>query len=163
MKKRFLLMAIAVMSAVVMICMTSCGGTDANVTDDGDNSADASAGTQIRMLDVEEDPYCVMPGDCDSRGYLGLICDDTEEYVFTAVNSDKTELEWEVYVMDSKYPDATRYIEESETPALTGDGTLKLKEGQYIYIHCSANSFTSEDGSLPTDAYLQIDSTDTDD
>ena len=68
MKKRFLLMAIAVMSAVVMICMTSCGGTDANVTDDGDNSADASAGTQIRMLDVEEDPYCVMPGDCDSRG-----------------------------------------------------------------------------------------------
>ena len=100
MKKRFLLMAIAVMSAVVMICMTSCGGTDANVTDDGDNSADASAGTQIRMLDVEEDPYCVMPGDCDSRGYLGLICDDTEEYVFTAVNSDKTELEWEVYVMD---------------------------------------------------------------
>lgn len=153
MRKKLLVIMVMILSAVVILGMTACGGESGN-SDDGSTAPDE--GAVGRILDVGDDPFCVMPGDCDSRGYLELRCDQAGEYSFKAVNKKGYNIKWNIYVMDEKYPDATRYISESETPALTGNGKLQLREKQYIYVQCSANSFTSDEGELPVDSYLEI-------
>ncbi len=77
----------------------------------------------------------------DNAGVTELICDATENYSFTA--SDKN-TSWKVYVLDEKFEDAARFLPQANKPALEGNGTLKIAEGQYIYILCGDSSFTAD-------------------
>ena len=77
----------------------------------------------------------------DNAGVTELICDATENYSFTA--SDKN-TNRKVYVLDEKFEDGARFLPQAKQPALEGDGTLKISEGQYIYILCGDSSFTAD-------------------
>ena len=63
------------------------------------------------------------------------------EYTFTAENS--SDAEWCVYLLDEAFDDSFRYIKQVAEPALAGNGTIYVAEGQYVYVYCSANEFTT--------------------
>ena len=76
-------------------------------------------------------------------GYVELIAgaEATAEYIFTAENSEA--VEWQVYVLDEAFDDGFRYIAQFTDPVLIGDGTITVNAGQYVYLYCSANEFTT--------------------
>ena len=76
-------------------------------------------------------------------GYVELIAgaEATAEYTFTAENSEA--VEWQVYVLDEAFDDGFRYIAQFTDPVLVGDGTVSVNAGQYVYLYCSANEFTT--------------------
>ncbi|MBR3962933.1 MAG: hypothetical protein IKK14_05340 [Oscillospiraceae bacterium] len=78
-------------------------------------------------------------------GYIQLFKDgaaESTELTFTAENSEGTE--WSVYVFDEKFEDGFRYISQAAEPVLTGNGSIVIEPGQFVYIYCSTNEFTSE-------------------
>ena len=99
--------------------------------------------TSCKAKGVE--PFAIIEAtDCyQNAGYLEFIsCAETSaEYTFTAENSET--IEWQVYVFDEAFEDGFRYISQVAEPVLTADGTISVNEGQYVYIYCSANEFTS--------------------
>ena len=76
----------------------------------------------------------------DQHGFGSEVCAETGTYRFWAENSDG--VEWTVYVLDEEFTDGVRYIPQANEAALTGDGTLELQAGQYVYVQCSANDLT---------------------
>ena len=78
-------------------------------------------------------------------GYIQLFKDgaaESTELTFTAENSETTE--WSVYVFDEKFEDGFRYISQAAEPVLTGDGSIVIEPGQFVYIYCSVNEFTAD-------------------
>ena len=93
----------------------------------------------------ENDFTTVLAKDCfGNAGYIELIAgaEKSAVYNFTAVNSD--EVEWSVYVFKDAFDDGYRYIAQATAPALVGDGTISVDKGQYVYIYCSVNEFTTD-------------------
>ena len=83
--------------------------------------------------------------DCfGGAGYTEFIAgaEESGEITFEAVDSEN--VEWSVYVFDEAFDDGFRYISQSAEPALTGDGTVSVEEGQFVYIYCSVNEFTAD-------------------
>lgn len=83
--------------------------------------------------------------DCyGEAGYIEFIAgnEESQELTFTAVDSKN--VEWSVYVLDEAFDDGFRYISQSAEPALIGDGTVSVEEGQFVYIYCSVNEFTAD-------------------
>ena len=162
MKKLLSILAIILM---LIFTMSACGSNNSNKdTTEETTTESTTASSSEEASDDSEDAtpliinseaYTVKPSDCDSRGYKAFSCDNTGTYTFDSVNKGDEDVTWTVYIMDKKYDDATRYISQTEDAALEGDGEISIKEGQYIYVQCSANSFTV-DGDLPGDAYLEI-------
>jgi hypothetical protein len=93
----------------------------------------------------EVEPFAIIEAnDCyQNAGYLEFIssAETFAEYTFTAENSET--IEWQVYVFDEAFEDGFRYISQASEPVLVGDGTISVDKGQYVYIYCSANEFTS--------------------
>ena len=87
-------------------------------------------------------------------GFVELIAGTKEssEYTFTAENSDA--VEWSVYTLDQAFDEGFRYIKQAAEPVLVGDGTIFIEEGQYVYVYCSANEFTT--GAVDENAKLNI-------
>ncbi|MBP1575700.1 MAG: hypothetical protein J6J07_09405 [Oscillospiraceae bacterium] len=93
--------------------------------------------------------------DCfDSAGYIEFIAgaEEDSDITFTANNSKNAE--WSIYVFDEAFADGFRYISQAADPVLTGNGTVSVKAGQFVYIYCSVNGFTSD--SPDEDARLDI-------
>ena len=159
------LLSILIMVLMLMFTISACGSNNSNKETTEATTAETTKATNaqsssydsedVTPLVINSEAYIVKPSDCDSRGYKAFTCDNTETYTFDSVYKGNEDVTWTVYIMDKKYDDATRYISQTEDPALEGDGELSIKEGQYIYVQCSANSFTA-DGDLPDDAYLEI-------
>ena len=83
--------------------------------------------------------------DCfKDAGYIEFIAgaEKSVELTFTAENSEA--VKWSVYVFDRAFDDGFRYIGQSAEPALVGDGTVSVEEGQFVYIYCSVNEFTAD-------------------
>ena len=80
----------------------------------------------------------------ENAGYVEFVADaeKTAEYTFTAENSESAE--WMVYVLDQSFDEGYRYIAQFTDPVLTGDGTITVNAGQFVYIYCSVNEFTYE-------------------
>ena len=78
----------------------------------------------------------------DTVGFVSFESPQTAVYSFTAVNSE--DAPWEIYVLDEPFTDAERYIPQAYACALTGDGSLLVEAGKWIYIHCPYNGFTGE-------------------
>ena len=76
-------------------------------------------------------------------GFVELIAgaEASSEYTFTAENSEA--VEWCIYIFDEAFDDSLRYIKQISEPVLIGDGTIFIAEGQYVYVYCSANEFTT--------------------
>ena len=76
-------------------------------------------------------------------GFVEFIAgaEEAAELAFTAV--DSADVEWSVYLLDEAFEDGYRYLSQAFEPTLVGDGTVAVAKGQYVYIHCSANEFTT--------------------
>ena len=94
----------------------------------------------------DEKPFATISAkDCFwDAGYIEFIsgAEKSSEYTFTAENSEETE--WSVYIFDEAFEDGFRYISQAAEPALVGDGTVSVSEGQFVYIYCSVNEFTAD-------------------
>ena len=94
---------------------------------------------------MEEKIFAILEAkDCFyDAGFVELISGAKEaaEYTFTSGNSDA--VEWRVYILDQEFEEGFRYIKQVAEPVLTGNGTILVNEGQYVYVYCSANEFTT--------------------
>ena len=99
--------------------------------------------TSCKTKEVE--PFAIIEAkDCyQNAGYLEFIsgAETFAEYTFTADNSET--ITWQVYVFAEILEDGVRYIPQVAEPVLVGDGTISVDVGQFVYIYCSANEFTS--------------------
>ena len=87
-------------------------------------------------------------------GFVELIAgaEAAAEYTFTGENSEATQ--WSIYVLDEAFDDGLRYIRQIAEPVLEGDGTITVNAGQYVYVYCSSNEFTT--GIVDENAKLMI-------
>lgn len=87
-------------------------------------------------------------------GFVEFIsgAEKSAEYAFTAKDSEA--VEWRVYVFDEAFDDGFRYIAQAAEPILVGDGTISVEAGQFVYVYCSANEFTT--GVIDENAKLNI-------
>ena len=76
-------------------------------------------------------------------GYVELIAgaEVAAEYTFAAENSEG--VQWRVYVLDQAFDEGFRYIAQAAEPVLVGDGSVSVDAGQFVYVYCSANEFTT--------------------
>ncbi|MCC8064195.1 MAG: hypothetical protein LIO70_03790 [Clostridiales bacterium] len=66
-------------------------------------------------------------------------------YSFTIQNAEGSEeVTWEIYVLESAFDEAPRYIPQAQEPSLTGEGSLEIASGSWVYCFCSVNAFTSD-------------------
>lgn len=73
-------------------------------------------------------------------------------YTFTAENSEG--VQWRVYVLDQAFDEGFRYIAQAAEPVLVGDGKASVDAGQFVYVYCSANEFTT--GVVDENAKLNV-------
>lgn len=87
-------------------------------------------------------------------GFVELIAgaEAAGEYTFTAENSEA--VQWWVYVLEEAFEDGFRYIKQVAEPVLVGDGKIDLEPGQFVYVYCSANEFTT--GVVDENAKLKV-------
>ncbi len=82
----------------------------------------------------------------DNAGYVEILVPADGLYKFEADGtSDVSGISWIVYLMDSQFEDAVRYIAQAAEPVTERDGVIRVKAGQYLYVYCSENSFTLDD------------------
>ena len=105
----------------------------------------------IGLLMINGDPYAVGAEECFATGVTAMICDRTATYSFKSSSED---VNWKIFILDEPFTDAARYLPQSRTADLDGDGTLEIAEGKYVYVYCGVNSFTTD---APSDATLTID------
>ena len=85
----------------------------------------------------------------DDYGYQTFIADRTGNYTFTVSGSG---VDWEIYVLDSAFTDAERFIPQAYSCAARNGGTVYITQGQFVYIYCSANQWTGI--TAPSDSYI---------
>lgn len=111
----------AFMLAVVMTAaMAACGATER---------------TSFATIEAKDCFY--------DAGFVEFVAGAKEstEYAFLAENSEG--VEWWVYVLDESFEEGFRYIKQVAEPVLIGDGMVSVDAGQFVYIYCSANEFTT--------------------
>ena len=112
-------------------------------------------GSEIRRLVINDEPFTLevsAQDGFDDFGITELLCEESDSYSFHAVDSEG--IVWNIYLLDERFDDAWRFLPQAEEAALEGDGILNIEAGQYIYIECSENPFTTD---IASDcAYLQI-------
>lgn len=119
-------------SVVMIMALTACGAK-------GNKPFETAETEEEKIFAIIEAKDCFY-----DAGFVELIAGAKEpsEYTFTAEDSDA--VEWWVYVLDQEFDDSFRYIKQVAEPALTDNGTILIDKGQYVYVYCSANEFTSE-------------------
>lgn len=87
-------------------------------------------------------------------GYVEFIAgaEEAGAYTFTAENSEG--VQWRVYVLEEAFEEGYRYITQVAQPVLVGDGKITVEPGQYVYVYCSANEFTT--GVVDENAKLKV-------
>lgn len=91
---------------------------------------------------IQSGPVLVFASDFyDRYGFAHRRCDRSGTYRFTPVNSDG--VIWEVYILDAEFNDAERFIPQAYPLALEGEGTLQVNEGDWIYVYCPCNTWTT--------------------
>ncbi len=153
MKKGFALL----LCMALALSLTACGGG-------AEESAEESADVEIIIEDAsveeveeEDDADAVLEVDApevDTQGaYLVLdafdaydwpysfVTDEAGTYTFATTNAEGYEdITWSIYLFDEEVEE----IEEGEVPALTGDGSIELAAGNYVYCVCSYSNATEE-------------------
>lgn len=149
MKKIITCMLICVITAAFVACGTKEDKpVDTTAPDDETVSVTPETDTET-IISVIEAKNCF-----NDAGFIEFIsgANETSEYTFTAENSES--VEWSVYILDEAFDDSFKYIKQAAEPVLVGDGTAAVKQGQYVYIYCSANEYTT--GVADENATLKI-------
>ena len=81
-------------------------------------------------------------GDVDDNGYFHQPCQESGIYDFEVKNPYGNK--WKVFILNSEFTEGERYIAQAYSPSLEGSGSLEIQNGQWLYIYCSANSWTGE-------------------
>ena len=138
MKKIFALMLACVMAAALFACYAN-----------GNKPFETAETEEEKILAIIEAKDCF-----EDAGFVELVAGTKEpsEYTFTSEDSDATE--WWVYILDQVFDDSFRYIKQIAEPVLVGNGTVFVDAGQYIYVYCSANEFTT--GVVDENAKLNV-------
>lgn len=103
---------------------------------------------QLSWTEVDEkpirEPELVFADDLfDGYGFVHKQCDATGVYDFASINSEG--IIWEVYILDKEFTDAERFIPQAYPCALKGDGSVSVKEGEWIYVYCPCNQWTMQE------------------
>ena len=109
----------------------------------------AACGAKEKIFAVIEAKNCFY-----DAGFVELIAgaEESAEYTFTAENSET--VQWWVYVLEEAFEEGFRYIKQVAEPVLTGDGKISVEAGQFVYVYCSANEFTT--GVVDENAKLNV-------
>lgn len=161
MKKNILTAIVCLLAVVMLVSLAACGkeAAPAEPTVDPGKPAEVVTSTDVTSTDVTSTDapltaVTITAADgFEAAGVSSIVCEKTGTYSFTA--SGNTEVTWSVIVLDSEFEDGVRYLTQAHEPALEGDGTLEIKEGQYIYVICSNNAFTADEADA--DAALTVD------
>ncbi len=148
-----------ILAALICIDFAACGaepeqpavGNETTTAAETEATTAAETQSALPRLFINNEPYVVTAKDgFDNAGVTAFICDATETYSFKASSKETT---WKVFVLDEEFTDGARYLAQAQTPALEGDGTLKIEAGKFIYIMCSESVFSADAAS---DATLTI-------
>ena len=148
--KRFIFILLA-----FTMLLTACGVKEETTVSTTAAEAETTAATEdteatesteaVETTEAEAVFATIEAKDCYSNaGYVEFIsgAEESAEYSFTAVDSEK--VQWRVYLLDESFEEGFRYISQAAEPALEGDGTVAVAEGQFVYVYCSVNEFTED-------------------
>lgn len=132
---------IAFLLALVMtVTLAACGVKEEKPAETPGVSEEATvAATEAEPFAVIDAKNCFY-----DAGFVELIpgAEDAATYAFAGEDSEA--VEWSVYVLDESFEEGLRYIKQVAEPVLIGDGTITVAAGQYVYVYCSANEFTTD-------------------
>ena len=134
------------LTAVMAFQLASCAGNTAENTPEKTPDAPAAtadAAPTEEPAEIPREPELVFASDLyNGYGFVHQQCDTTGVYDFAPINSDN--ITWEVFILDREFNDAERFIPQAYERALSGGGSLSLKEGQWIYVYCPCNEWTTQ-------------------
>ncbi|MCD8190447.1 MAG: hypothetical protein LUD78_09565 [Clostridiales bacterium] len=149
--------ALLVCLALALV-LTACGGSagdsaeestdyeiiieDASLEEVEEEEDDADAVLEVEAPEVDaQGAYLVLDAFDAYDWPYSFVTDEAGTYTFTATNAEGYEdITWSIYLFDEEVED----IEEGEVPALTGDGSVELAAGQYVYCECSYSNATQD-------------------
>ncbi|MBR4879168.1 MAG: hypothetical protein IKU13_05000 [Clostridia bacterium] len=156
--KRF---SIILLALAMVIVLTACGAkeettvattaavAETTVTTETTEATEATVATEttaeVETTAAEAVFATIEAKNCYAdAGYIEFIsgAEESAEYTFTAIDSEK--VQWRVYLLDESFEEGFRYISQVAEPALEGDGTVSVAEGQFVYVNCSVNEFTED-------------------
>ena len=163
MKKLF----IKVMLSLLVLCITACFDQKEQIKENNDIetylqenntkqetyeniiSNTVQYGSNDKKEEVEEkekrkNEVIISCQDCfHNVGFVEKVCEQNGTYYFERNKNEKDKYEmfdWYIYIFNERQKYKT--IKEYNQPALTNEGQLDLKKGQYIYILCGYNPDT---------------------
>lgn len=77
-------------------------------------------------------------------GFYAMQLEESGMFFAYCGNPDIT---LEIYVLDEEFQDALRYIPQAYEPSAIDDAIISVDEGQWVYIYCSDNSYTTSEPS----------------
>lgn len=114
-----------------------------NETEDNNESANNDGNNDDYYMTMDEPTFATVEDGFDNDGFTYFECKETGKYQFEKKDSD--DVTWTVYVLNEQFDDAPRFIPQVFDKAVEDDGSIDIKEGQYVYIQCSENAFTADD------------------
>lgn len=113
------------------------GAAHKDAKENKNTSGEASSSMRHSTIEITSE-------DCfaDSGYYIFTVGADASLRVKIA--GSERDVEWKVYVLDDKYTDDIAAFSEGREPALTSDGSLNVKKGEYVYVYCSVNALTAD-------------------
>lgn len=130
------------------IITTEAASSENVTTEDKINQTESASETESKVF--SKNMLLTTEAGFNNSGYTEIACEKDGAYQFFMVDSDK--VEWLVYLFDQRFDDGYRYIGQAAEPVVAGNGKIQVKAGQYMYIYCSNNAFTSEKA-LPEPMY----------
>ncbi|MCD7887294.1 MAG: hypothetical protein LUG44_06715 [Clostridiales bacterium] len=150
---------IFLLCGVLALSLTACGGSSSGdasaesntdvelITEDASTSAEEVADDEEEVLEVDapevdtQGAYLVLDAFDAYDWPYSFVTDGAGTYTFATANAEGYEdITWSIYLFDEDVED----IAEGEVPALTGDGSIELAAGQYVYCVCSYSNATQE-------------------
>ena len=133
----------ALLLALVMVLgLAACGVQE-------EKPAETAAVSEEKLFATIEAKNCFF-----DAGFVELIAgaELAGDYTFPGENSES--VEWRVYILEEAFEEGYRYIKQVAEPVLIGDGTVTVAAGQFVYVYCSANEFTT--GVVDENAKLSV-------
>ena len=131
-----------ILALAMVMALAACGAKEEKPAQTISATTEMPAETTLAMeaepLGTLEAKYCFY-----DAGFVEIVSGavTSAECIFTAENSE--EVVWSVYVLEEAFDDSFRYIKQIAEPVLVGDGSVFVEKGQYVYVYCSSNEFTT--------------------
>ena len=145
---------IAILAVIIILTFSACGGEKTQASDLEERPAvivvsppqETPTSTQFVSVTPKPapqlQPAVLYAKDVDDNGYFHQPCQEGGIYDFEVKKTEGNK--WKIYILDREFSEGERYISQAFLPSLEGNGSLELKNGQWLYIYCSANSWTGE-------------------